>query len=78
MYITDNTYTKEALVAMEAELLATLGYALTTPTAKTFLRRCLQARAWPPPRPPPARSRRRRGAAAQPLGPTPSRRSTIL
>lgn len=41
-YITDNTYSKEQLVAMEEEVLKKLKYELTVPTAKTFLRRMLQ------------------------------------
>lgn len=43
-YITDNTYSKEQLVAMEEEVLKKLKYELTVPTAKTFLRRMLQVR----------------------------------
>ena len=43
-YITDNTYSKEQLVAMEEEVLKKLKYELTVPTAKTFLRRLLQVR----------------------------------
>ncbi|GLC39700.1 Cyclin-A1-2 [Pleodorina starrii] len=41
-YITDNTYSREQLVAMEEEVLKKLKYELTVPTAKTFLRRLLQ------------------------------------
>ncbi|PNW85728.1 hypothetical protein CHLRE_03g207900v5 [Chlamydomonas reinhardtii] len=41
-YITDNTYSREQLVAMEEEVLRQLKYELTVPTAKTFLRRLLQ------------------------------------
>jgi hypothetical protein len=41
-FITDNTYTKEQMVAMEELVLKRLGYELTVPTAKTFLRRMLQ------------------------------------
>lgn len=44
-YITDNTYTECQLVKMEALVLSTLGFKLTVPTAKIFLRRCLQAAA---------------------------------
>ncbi|KXZ41049.1 CYCA2 protein [Gonium pectorale] len=40
--ITDNTYSREQLVAMEEEVLKKLKYELTVPTAKTFLRRLLQ------------------------------------
>lgn len=42
-YITDNTYTREQLVAMEEQVLKKLKYELAVPTAKTFLRRLLQA-----------------------------------
>jgi cyclin A len=41
-FITDNTYTKEQMVAMEELILKRLAYELTVPTAKTFLRRMLQ------------------------------------
>ncbi|GFR40494.1 hypothetical protein Agub_g1062 [Astrephomene gubernaculifera] len=41
-YITDNTYSREQLVAMEEDILKKLKYELTVPTAKTFLRRLLQ------------------------------------
>jgi len=41
-YITDNTYTREQMVNMEETILKKLGYELTVPTAKTFLRRLLQ------------------------------------
>eukprot|EP00798_Chlamydomonas_sp_ICE-L_P014101 gene14101-20057_t len=41
-YITDNTYTKEQVVAMEELVLKKLHYELTVPTAKLFLRRLLQ------------------------------------
>lgn len=41
-YITDNTYSKEQMVQMEELILKRLGYELTVPTAKTFLRRMLQ------------------------------------
>lgn len=43
-YITDNTYSKEQMVTMEETILKKLGYELTVPTAKTFLRRLLQVR----------------------------------
>ncbi|KAK4274644.1 hypothetical protein QN277_017838 [Acacia crassicarpa] len=38
-YITDNTYTKEEVVTMEAEILKSLKYEMGYPTVKTFLRR---------------------------------------
>ncbi len=41
-YITDNTYSREQLVTMEADVLRRLKYELTVPTAKFFLRRLLQ------------------------------------
>lgn len=41
-YITDNTYSREQMVAMEELILKKLNYELTVPTAKTFLRRMLQ------------------------------------
>lgn len=44
-FITDNTYGPEQLVAMEARVLAALGFRLSLPTAKAFLRRYLQASA---------------------------------
>ena len=44
-FITDNTYSPEQLVAMEASILAALKFRLTLPTAKAFLRRYLQASA---------------------------------
>lgn len=44
-YITDHTYTRAQLVAAESDLLAALGFDLTQPTAKTFLRRYLKAAA---------------------------------
>ncbi|KAI8550012.1 hypothetical protein RHMOL_Rhmol06G0070900 [Rhododendron molle] len=37
-YITDNTYTKQEVVKMEADLLKHLNYELGSPTIKTFLR----------------------------------------
>jgi cyclin A len=45
VYITDGTYTRQELVDAEAAVLATLSFRLTQPTAKTFLRRHLQAAA---------------------------------
>lgn len=42
-YITDNTYTREQVIAMERRVLDTLNFELTTPTAKSFLRRFLRA-----------------------------------
>jgi cyclin A len=42
-YITDNTYTREQVLAMERKVLDTLSFELTTPTAKSFLRRFLRA-----------------------------------
>ncbi|XP_021903475.1 putative cyclin-A3-1 [Carica papaya] len=38
-YITDNTYTKEEVVKMEADILKSLSFELGSPTVKTFLRR---------------------------------------
>ncbi|KAJ4851282.1 putative cyclin-A3-1 [Turnera subulata] len=38
-YITDNTYTKEEVVKMEADILKSLKFELGSPTTKTFLRR---------------------------------------
>ncbi|CAN0905538.1 CYCA3-4 [Linum grandiflorum] len=38
-YITDNTYTKEEVVKMEADILKYLKFELGTPTIKTFLRK---------------------------------------
>uniref|UniRef100_A0A7S0S2Q9 Cyclin N-terminal domain-containing protein n=1 Tax=Chlamydomonas leiostraca TaxID=1034604 RepID=A0A7S0S2Q9_9CHLO len=40
VYITDDTYTKEQVVVMEAVILGTLGFEVTVPTVKAFLR-CL-------------------------------------
>lgn len=37
-YITDNTYTKEDVVKMEALVLKSLGFQMGNPTVKTFLR----------------------------------------
>lgn len=44
-FITDNTYTPQQLVQMEALVLSGLSFRLTLPTAKAFLRRYLQASA---------------------------------
>lgn len=38
-YITDNTYTKDEVVKMEADILKALKFELGSPTTKTFLRR---------------------------------------
>jgi cyclin A len=42
-YITDNTYTREAMLEMEREVLGRLAFDLTQPTTKTFLRRFIKA-----------------------------------
>ncbi|KAL3133871.1 Cyclin-A1-2 [Trebouxia sp. C0010 RCD-2024] len=42
-YITDNTYSREEVIAMEQQILGALSFELTVPTAKTFLRRFLKA-----------------------------------
>ncbi|KAJ1411007.1 Cyclin-like [Sesbania bispinosa] len=42
-FITDNTYTKEEVLKMESEVLNLLHFQLSVPTAKTFLRRFIQA-----------------------------------
>lgn len=42
-YITDNTYTKEEVVKMEADILKALKFELGSPTTKTFLRRFTRA-----------------------------------
>ncbi|KAI3468283.1 hypothetical protein Pfo_024946 [Paulownia fortunei] len=42
-FITDNTYTKEEVVKMESRLLNFLGFQLSVPTTKKFLRRFIQA-----------------------------------
>ncbi|XP_016437663.1 cyclin-A2-3-like [Nicotiana tabacum] len=42
-FITDNTYTKSEVLAMESLALKFLGFQLSVPTAKTFLRRFLTA-----------------------------------
>ncbi|XP_031119652.1 putative cyclin-A3-1 isoform X2 [Ipomoea triloba] len=41
-YITDNTYTKDEVVEMEADVLKSLKFELGSPTIKTFLRRFTQ------------------------------------
>lgn len=49
-YITDNTYSKREILAMEEVVWGGLNFELTVPTARTFLRRFLKASAadWPP------------------------------
>lgn len=42
-YITDNTYTKEEVVKMEADILKSLNFEMGNPTIKTFLRRFTRA-----------------------------------
>lgn len=42
-YITDNTYTRAQVLACEKEVLDVLGFDLTQPTIKTFLRRFIKA-----------------------------------
>ncbi|TMW95870.1 hypothetical protein EJD97_008226 [Solanum chilense] len=42
-FITDNAYTKNEVLAMEILILNFLGFRLSTPTAKTFLRRFIRA-----------------------------------
>ncbi|OIS99540.1 PREDICTED: cyclin-A2-4 [Nicotiana attenuata] len=42
-FISDNTYTKSEVLAMESLVLKLLGFQLSVPTAKTFLRRFLRA-----------------------------------
>ena len=42
-FITDNTYTKNQVLKMECEVLNDLGFHLSVPTIKTFLRRFLRA-----------------------------------
>lgn len=37
-YITDNTYTKEDVIKMEADVLKSLNFEMGNPTVKTFLR----------------------------------------
>ncbi len=38
VYITDNTYTREEILAMEGNILSTLGFEIGCPTIKNFLR----------------------------------------
>lgn len=42
-YITDNTYNREQVLAMEREVLGVLEFDITQPTIKTFLRRYIKA-----------------------------------
>ncbi|XP_062227742.1 cyclin-A2-1-like [Phragmites australis] len=42
-FITDNTYTKSEVLKMECQVLNDLGFRLSVPTTKTFLRRFLRA-----------------------------------
>ncbi|KAL3511823.1 hypothetical protein ACH5RR_024540 [Cinchona calisaya] len=42
-FITDNTYTKSEILELESQVLNGLGFQLSAPTAKTFLRRFLRA-----------------------------------
>jgi cyclin A len=42
-FITDNTYTKAEVLKMEGQVLNDLGFHLSVPTTKTFLRRFLRA-----------------------------------
>ncbi|KAG1334051.1 putative Cyclin-A2-1 [Cocos nucifera] len=42
-FITDNTYTKAEVLKMESQVLNYLGFQLSVPTIKTFLRRFLRA-----------------------------------
>nr|DAD44785.1 TPA_asm: hypothetical protein HUJ06_003015 [Nelumbo nucifera] len=42
-FITDNTYTRGEVLKMESQVLNYLGFQLSTPTIKTFLRRFLRA-----------------------------------
>lgn len=42
-FITDNTYTREEVLKMESQVLNYLAFQLSTPTAKSFLRRFLRA-----------------------------------
>lgn len=44
-YITDHTYSRTQLANAERDVLATLSFDLTQPTAKTFLRRYVKAAA---------------------------------
>lgn len=43
VFITDNTYSRDELLNAEAEALGDLGFSLSAPTAKTFLRRFVKA-----------------------------------
>ena len=43
VFITDNTYSRDELLAAEAEALGDLRFSLSAPTAKTFLRRFVKA-----------------------------------
>lgn len=43
VYITDNTYTKQEILAMEMQIFRTLGYNLSRPLPIQFLRRCSKA-----------------------------------
>jgi hypothetical protein len=45
VYITDGTYTRAEVLAAETDVLAALGFELSAPTAKTFLRRFVKAAA---------------------------------
>ncbi|WOL03145.1 cyclin-A2-1-like [Canna indica] len=42
-FITDNTYTKAEVLKMETQVLSHIGFQLSVPTTKTFLRRFLRA-----------------------------------
>ncbi|KAJ6827388.1 cyclin-A2-1-like [Iris pallida] len=42
-FITDNMYSKEEVLKMEIQILSILGYQLSVPTVKTFLRRFIRA-----------------------------------
>ena len=44
-YITDNTYHKAEVLAMERRLLDALGFQCTVPTSRVFVRRFVQAAA---------------------------------
>ncbi|KAL5287806.1 CCNB2 family protein [Megaselia abdita] len=43
VYITDNTYSKQEILAMEMKIIRTLGYNLSRPLPIQFLRRCSKA-----------------------------------
>lgn len=43
VYITDNTYTKQEILAMEMKIMRTLDYNLSRPLPIQFLRRCSKA-----------------------------------